>query len=53
MMERILFPVCEKFNPDLVLVSAGFDSASGDPLGGISVDPEGYAYILHRLKQLA
>ena len=53
MMERILMPVCQKFNPDLVLVSAGFDSARGDPLGGLSVDPEAYAYMLSRLKTLA
>jgi len=46
MMERILFPICKKFNPNLVLVSSGFDSARGDPLGNISVDPEGYAYML-------
>ena len=53
MTERILFPVCKKFNPDLVLVSCGFDSARGDPLGGLSVDPEGYAYMVRRLRELA
>ena len=53
MLERILFPICQRFNPDLVLVSAGFDSARGDPLGGMSVDPEGNAYILSRLRTLA
>ena len=49
MMERILFPIAKQFNPDLVIISAGFDSASGDPLGGMSVDPEGYAYMQTRL----
>ena len=53
MTERILFSICEKFQPDLILVSSGFDSARGDPLGDISVDPEWYAYILHRLRTLA
>ena len=53
MMERILYPIMKEFNPDLVLVSSGFDSARGDPLGGLSVDPEGYAYMLRRLKSLA
>ena len=52
-MERILFPIAKKFNPDLILISSGFDSARGDPLGGLSVDPEGYAYIVRRLSELA
>ena len=28
------------FTPDLVLVSAGFDCLSGDPLGGFTLEPE-------------
>ena len=36
---RILMPIAVKFNPDLVLVSAGFDAALGDPLGGCRVRP--------------
>lgn len=34
-----------EFAPDLVLVSAGFDAASGDPLGGFTLEPEHF----HRL----
>ena len=53
MTERILFPIAKEFNPDLIFVSSGFDSARGDPLGDLSVDPEGYAYMLGRLMELA
>ncbi|MGW8282178.1 MAG: histone deacetylase family protein [Gemmatimonadota bacterium] len=28
------------FGPDLVLISAGFDAAAGDPLGGFTLEPE-------------
>ena len=28
-----------------IIISAGFDSAKGDPLGGIAVSPIGYAWI--------
>jgi acetoin utilization deacetylase AcuC-like enzyme len=28
------------FTPDLVLISAGFDSLLGDPLGGFTLEPE-------------
>ncbi|MEQ2165545.1 hypothetical protein GOODEAATRI_017946, partial [Goodea atripinnis] len=41
------------FNPGLVLVSAGFDAAQGDPLGGYHVTPEGYAHLTHMLMSLA
>ena len=34
---HVLMPVFVEFNPELVLVSAGFDSALGDPLGGCKV----------------
>lgn len=42
-----------QFNPGLVLVSAGFDAARGDPLGGYHVTPEGYAHLTHQLMSLA
>lgn len=42
-----------QFNPELVLVSAGFDAARGDPLGGCQVSPEGYAHLTHLLMGLA
>lgn len=33
-MQNIILPVAYEFCPELVLVSAGFDAAIGDPLGG-------------------
>ena len=36
-------PVIEHFAPELMLVSAGFDAAAGDPLGGLAVTTPGYA----------
>jgi len=37
------------WEPGLVLVSAGFDSMEGDPLGGFTLRAEDYAEITHRL----
>lgn len=34
-------------------MSAGFDAARGDPLGGYNVTPEGYAHLTHMLMSLA
>ncbi|XP_042305149.1 histone deacetylase 6 [Sceloporus undulatus] len=50
---QIVMPVGYEFNPELVLVSAGFDAARGDPLGGCLVTPECYAYMTHLLLGLA
>ena len=37
-----LLPAAKKFKPDLVLISAGFDSRVDDPLGGFNIDDEGF-----------
>lgn len=46
-------PVAYEFQPDLVLVSAGFDAGCNDPLGGCNVTPSGFAQMTHLLKSLA
>ncbi|MCX5647836.1 MAG: histone deacetylase [Planctomycetota bacterium] len=38
-----LLPAAERFKPDLVLISAGFDSRAGDPLGGFRLADEDFA----------
>lgn len=36
--------------PDLVLISAGYDSMKGDPLGGFSLEPGDYAELTTRIR---
>jgi acetoin utilization deacetylase AcuC-like enzyme len=43
----------ERFRPDLLLVSAGFDIAASDPLGGMEVTPEGLVRIAAHLVNAA
>ncbi|KAI4901578.1 hypothetical protein NFI96_012101, partial [Prochilodus magdalenae] len=50
---NVVMPIAREFAPELVLVSAGFDAARGDPLGGYHVTPEGYAHLTHQLLSLA
>jgi histone deacetylase 6 len=50
--DRVLLPIARSFAADLVLVSAGFDAAAGDPLGGMSVSPAGFANLAARLQGL-
>lgn len=33
-LSHVLLPIALEFQPDLVILSAGFDAAQGDPLGG-------------------
>jgi len=51
--ERVLMPIAREFDPELVLVSAGFDAAEGDPIGGCHVTSRGYAQMTHLLRSLA
>ncbi len=46
-------PAIEKFRPEFVLVSAGFDARKGDPLGGLKWDDETFAGLTHRVVSLA
>ncbi len=50
---ELLVPVARQYRPDLILVSAGFDTYSGDPLGTMMVSEEGYAYMTGVLVELA
>ncbi len=40
--ERIALPALTRFAPQLLLVSAGFDAAAGDPLGGMELTADGF-----------
>ena len=51
--QQIVMPIAQDFDPDLVLVSAGFDAAEGDMIGGCHVSPAGYAHMTHMLMSLA
>ena len=50
---NIVMPIAYEYNPELVLVAAGFDAARGDPLGGFRVTPAMYGLMTHHLTGLA
>ena len=52
-LAHVVLPCCYEFNPDVVVVSAGFDAASGDPIGGCDVTPAAFAHMLHALAAVA
>ena len=51
--EKILKPIALEFNPDLILVSAGFDIYKDDPLGGMLVTPNGFAGLTRSVVNIA
>ncbi|KAJ5908684.1 histone deacetylase Hda1 [Penicillium taxi] len=51
--QRVVMPIAMEFNPDLVIVAAGFDAAAGDLLGGCHVNPPCYAHMTNMLMSLA
>ncbi|CAK6444048.1 unnamed protein product [Pipistrellus nathusii] len=50
---HVLLPLAFEFDPELVLVSAGFDSAIGDPEGQMQATPECFAHLTQLLQALA
>ena len=51
--QQVVMPAANEFAPDFVFISAGFDAAEGDKLGGCRVSPRGYAHMTHQLAALA
>jgi len=50
---EIILPIADRYKPEWVLVSAGFDPHRRDPLGGMNVTETGFAAIADMLVRLA
>ncbi len=48
-----IIPVARDFNPDLVLLSAGYDAHRLDPLGGMNVTSAGFAEMTRKILEVA
>ncbi|MFZ7110718.1 MAG: histone deacetylase [Desulfatiglandales bacterium] len=53
LFEKILKPIAFEFDPDFILVSAGFDIHYRDPLGGMNVTPKGFSAMTRSILQIA
>ncbi len=53
MFEAAIADISTKFKPDLIIVSAGFDSRNGDPLGQLLLEDEDFVSMTRTLKQWA
>jgi acetoin utilization deacetylase AcuC-like enzyme len=51
--EKVLEPAATEFDPDFVLVSAGFDAHAEDPLAGMRVTETGYRAMTRTVMEIA
>ena len=51
--ETAILPAIDRFRPELIMVSAGFDAHRADPLASLELETEDYAWITDRLVELA
>jgi acetoin utilization deacetylase AcuC-like enzyme len=52
-IEATWFPALERFQPELVIVSAGFDAHADDPLAYLELHEDDYAWITERIREIA
>jgi acetoin utilization deacetylase AcuC-like enzyme len=52
-IDKQLLPAMQRFQPELILVSAGLDTHQGDLLGGLNYTDAGYAEIARKVISLA
>ena len=52
-VDDILVPVARAYDPDLVMVSAGFDAHHRDPLANMEMTEQGFGALCHRTLKLA
>jgi acetoin utilization deacetylase AcuC-like enzyme len=51
--QRIVEPIAMRYEPDFVIISAGFDPHALDPLGGMGVTERGFAMMARSLLRVA
>ena len=51
--DALVFPVLRKFEPDLILISAGFDAHEADPLAELNWSTADFSWLTERLCKIA
>jgi acetoin utilization deacetylase AcuC-like enzyme len=52
-IEAEMLPAVRRFDPKLIIISAGFDAHRLDPLAGLSLEDSDFAWITDKLVELA
>jgi acetoin utilization deacetylase AcuC-like enzyme len=51
--DQVVIPALEKFGPQLIIVSCGFDAGAYDPLGRMMMHSEGYRVLTRKVMEAA
>ena len=51
--ENLILPQLQKFAPELIIISAGFDAHRRDPLANINLDAEDFGWVTRKLMDVA
>jgi acetoin utilization deacetylase AcuC-like enzyme len=51
--EEIVLPALDRFRPELILISAGFDAHRADPLASLELEAEDFGWVTERLTEMA
>jgi len=52
-LNRVIIPVLDAYQPELIIISAGQDAYYGDPIGGMRLTWQGYDYMTRALAEAA
>jgi acetoin utilization deacetylase AcuC-like enzyme len=52
-VEKVWIPALDRFKPELVFVSAGFDAHREDPLAYLNLEDEDYRWVTEKLVEVA
>lgn len=52
-MSEIIFPALNRFKPEIILISAGFDAHRADPLASLNFEDSDYAWVTRELLDIA
>jgi len=53
LIEHDFFPTFDRFEPEVILVSAGFDAHADDDMSGIKLSTEGFSRMMKEIVQMA
>lgn len=51
--ERTILPTLQSFEPELIIISAGFDAHARDPLANLEVQTDDYGWVTTRIMEVA
>jgi acetoin utilization deacetylase AcuC-like enzyme len=51
--DNVILPQLQKFRPELILISAGFDAHFRDPLASLNLNAEDFGWVTRKLMDVA